>query len=240
MPRIARLGFTPWIFLALILGHLPVLPIWLGGHPILLNDMLVAYYAYFEDFHRNWTWTHPIPLWSSSYQCGMPMHAYWQSAALYPLTWILFGPFSPLHTIYLFYGLHFALAIAGFFVLGRRIGLHRLASLWSGITFGLSGTMLARYEHPTFLAGWSYLPLLLGLYLRAESRPSWGRVLALALALALQTLGGHPQATAATAILLGLFFLRGIFSRVPKRNLAAPLGPAGAGDVSDWGVNHEW
>ncbi len=221
-----------WMAAAFGLGLLPVLPIWIRGNSMLLEDLLLAYYCYFADFHRNWAWTHPLPLWSGSYQCGMPMNAYWQSAYLYPLTWILFGPFSPLHTIYLFYGLHFGLAIAGFLVLGPELGLIRPAAFWSGMAFGLSGTMLARYEHTTFLAGWSYMPLVLGLYLRLERAPTFRRTLWLALALTLQTLGGHPQATIATAVLLGFFFLRGCLSpSLPKKKLAAPVTAALAAGI---------
>jgi hypothetical protein len=210
-------------FLALI-GLLPVLPALLHGGPVLNNDMLVAYFCYFWDFHRNWSWSHPLVFWSSSYQCGMPMHGYWQSGYLYPVTWLLFGPLSPHVGIYLFYAFHFSLGIYGFLRLGPRLGLHRTASLWAGICFALSGTMLARYEHATFLAGWAWIPLVLHAFLALRDAPGPGTFFAYAGCVALQALGGHPQASAATAILIAVFTVTALL-----RQVRSPAGRDGSG-----------
>ncbi|MDB5103375.1 MAG: conserved rane protein of unknown function [Fibrobacteres bacterium] len=212
----------PIISLLAVLGLSPVLPVLIKGSPILNNDMLVAYFCYFWDFHRNWSWSHPLVFWSSSYQCGMPMHAYWQSGYLYPVTWLLFGPLSPHYGIYLFYAFHFALGIYGFLKLGPRLGLHRTASLWAGICFSLSGTMLARYEHATFLSGWAWMPLVLAAFLALRDRPRPRTLFLYAGAVALQALGGHPQASVTTAILIAAFTLRAFFGRG-----AAPAGVSG-------------
>jgi len=188
-----------------LLGLLPVLPILIKGSPILNNDMLVAYFCYFWDFHKNWSWSHPLVFWSSSYQCGMPMHAYWQSGYLYPLTWLLFGPLTPHYGIYLFYAFHFSLGIFGFLKLGRYLRLHKPASLWAGICFSLSGTMLARYEHATFLSGWAWMPLVLAAYFSLRERPGLRGLFLYSLSVSMQALGGHPQASITTAILIGAF-----------------------------------
>ncbi len=195
------------LLLCAVLGVLPVLPIMLSGSPILNNDMLLAYYSYFCDFHKNWSWSHPLVFWTSSFQCGMPMHAYWQSAFLYPLTWILFGSISPSIGIYWFYAFHFALGIYGFILLGPKLHLHRVASLWGGIVFSLSGTMLARYEHITFLAGWEFIPLVLWAYLNLVERHNLSSIFIYALLVCMQTLGGHPQASVTTALLIFIFTL---------------------------------
>lgn len=193
--------------LCLVLGFLAVMPLVWGRHTVLIQDMLLAYYCYFVDFHRDFAWNH-LPLWSSSYQGGMPMHAYWQSGWLYPVTWLCFGFLRPQTGLYVFYGLHFALAAFGFTVLGPRLRLTRGAALWAGMVFAYSGTLLARYEHPTFLAGWAYMPLVMGLYLRALQRPGMKSLAAYAAAFALQAYGGHPQATITLALaLLPLGFL---------------------------------
>jgi hypothetical protein len=203
-------------FLALI-GLLPVLPALLHGGPVLNNDMLVAYFCYFWDFHRNWSWSHPLVFWSSSYQCGMPMHGYWQSGYLYPVTWLLFGPLSPHIGIYLFYAFHFSLGVYGFLRLGPRLGLHRTASLWAGICFALSGTMLARYEHATFLAGWAWIPLVLHAFLALRDAPAPGTFFIYAGCVALQALGGHPQASVTTAILIGDFTVTALLRKRADR-----------------------
>lgn len=197
--------------LALLAGLLPVLPMLVTGSPVLNNDMLVAYFCYFWDFHRNWSWDSPLVFWSSSYQTGMPMFAYWQSGFLYPVTWVLFGPLSPHIGIHLFYAFHFFLGILGFLKLGPRLGLHRPASLWAGLAFALSGTMLARYEHATFLSGWAWLPLVLNAFLALRDAPGPRNLLLYALAVCLQAFGGHPQASATTAVLIGLFSVAALF-----------------------------
>ena len=209
--------------LAAFLGLLPVLPILIKGSPVLNNDMLVAYFCYFWDFHRNWSWSHPLVFWSSSYQCGMPMHAYWQSGFLYPITWLLFGPLSPHYGIYFFYALHFFLGISGFLRLGPRLGLGRAASLWAGICFALCGTMLARYEHATFLAGWAWMPLVLSAFLALRDDPRPKALFWYAGAVALQALGGHPQASLATAFLIAAFTVTYLL-RKPGRRAAWVLG----------------
>lgn len=232
----------PLLLLALIglLGLLPVLPALLHGGPVLNNDMLVAYFCYFWDFHRNWSWSHPLVFWSSSYQCGMPMHGYWQSGYLYPVTWLLFGPLSPHVGIYLFYAFHFSLGISGFLRLGPRLGLHRTASLWAGICFALSGTMLARYEHATFLAGWAWIPLVLCAFLALRDQPGPGTFFFYAGCVALQALGGHPQASVTTAILIGAFTVTALLR---KAGSAAGAGGSGASvprDSRTRGKNAAW
>ena len=114
-------------------GILPLLPVLARGSPILNNDMLVAYFCYFWDFHRNWGWDNLLPFWSSSYQGGMPMHAYWQSGWLYPITWLLFGPLSPHVGIHLFYAFHFGLAIYGFLKLQDKIMTSSMADKYGEI-----------------------------------------------------------------------------------------------------------
>lgn len=183
------------------------------GSPVLNNDMLVAYFCYFWDFHANWSIESPLVFWSSSYQTGMPMHAYWQSGYLYPITWVLFGPISPHIGIHLFYAFHFALAVFGFMALGPRLALKKPAALWGGLAFGLGGTMLARYEHATFLAGWAWMPLVLAAFLALRDKPGFNTLFAYAFSVAMQALGGHPQASATTAVLIGVFTVAALFRR---------------------------
>ena len=221
---ISLLGFLALIGLIGSIGLLPVLPALLHGGPVLNNDMLVAYFCYFWDFHRNWSWSHPLVFWSSSYQCGMPMHGYWQSGYLYPVTWLLFGPISPHVGIYLFYAFHFSLGVYGFLRLGPRLGLHRTASLWAGICFALSGTMLARYEHATFLAGWAWIPLVLHAFLALRDAPGPKAFFIYAGCVALQALGGHPQASAATAILIAVFTVTAMLRRPVLDPRSGPPG----------------
>ena len=217
--------FKPvWLYPILaFLGLLPVLPILIKGSPILNNDMLVAYFCYFWDFHKNWSWSHPLVFWSSSYQCGMPMHAYWQSGYLYPITWLFFGPLNPLYGIYLFYSFHFSLGIFGFLKLGPYLRLHKPAALWAGLCFSLSGTMLARYEHATFLSGWTWMPLVLAAYFALRDRPSLKTLFLYSLSVALQALGGHPQASITTAMLVAVFTVADLLRRKPTKVVASTI-----------------
>ncbi|HLP41170.1 MAG TPA: hypothetical protein VK465_06655 [Fibrobacteria bacterium] len=205
------------LLLVAAIGLLPVLPMLVAGSPVLNNDMLVAYFCYFWDFHRDWSLTNPFPAWSSSYQTGMPMHAYWQSGYLYPVTWILFGPLSPHVGIHLFYAFHFALGIFGCLRLGPRLYFRLPASLWAGLCFSLSGTMLARHEHATFMAGWTWMPLVLSALLALRDAPGPRAACLYAAAVSLQALGGHPQASATTAILVAAFLLPALLRPRPGR-----------------------
>jgi hypothetical protein len=215
------------ILLCALPGLAAVLPMLLKGSPVLNNDMLVAYFCYFWDFHKAWSFAHPLPLWSSSYQCGMPMHAYWQSGYLYPVTWILFGPISPFIGIHLFYAFHFSLGIFGFLKLGPHLRLKPFAAYWAGLCFGLSGTLLARYEHATFLAGWAWLPAVLAAFLALRDAPGAKTLCAYAACVAMQALGGHPQASAATAFLIGIFTVACIGRAVVTRRLPKSERTAG-------------
>jgi hypothetical protein len=221
MQRLKLFSHSSRLFLLIaILGLLPVLPIMIKGSPVLNNDMLIAYFSYFWDFHKNWSWSHPLVFWSSSFQCGMPMHAYWQSGYLYPITWLFFGPLNPLYGIYLFYAFHFSLGIYGFLRLGPWLRLHKPASLWAGICFSLSGTMLARYEHTTFLSGWCWMPLVLAAYLSLREKPGLKTLFFYALSVSLQALGGHPQASITTALLITAYTIADLIRKkvaLPKR-----------------------
>lgn len=215
--------------LALILGFLPVLPVFLAGSPYLNNDLLPAYFCYFWDFHRDFSFGAPLSFWSSSYQTGMPMHAYWQSGYLYPLTWALFGPFSPLDTFTFFLSLHFSLAFMGTFYLSRFFRIKLPGSLWAALAFSLSGTLLARYEHPTMLVGFSYLPLVLLLFFRLAERPSRSAIAAFAAVIALQALGGHPQASFYSAFAVSVLLLgRLVRDFAPRGRPPQGLGPGAA------------
>lgn len=213
---------TKLILLCLLPGLASVLPILLKGSPVLNNDMLVAYFCYFWDFHKDWSFAHPFPFWSSSYQCGMPMHAYWQSGYLYPVTWILFGPLSPHIGIHLFYAFHFSLGIFGFLKLGPHLRLKPFAAYWAGLCFALSGTMLARYEHATFLAGWAWLPAVLAAFLSLRAAPGPAALARYAACVTLQALGGHPQASAASAILIGGFTAASVARALPGSKAPRP------------------
>jgi hypothetical protein len=226
---IVQVSKTKTILLCALPGLASVLPMLLKGSPVLNNDMLVAYFCYFWDFHKNWSFAHPLPLWGSSYQCGMPMYAYWQSGYLYPITWILFGPLSPHVGIHLFYAFHFALGIFGFLKLGPFLRLKPFAAYWGGLCFALSGTMLARYEHATFLAGWAWLPAVLAAFLALRASPGPKTLALYAGSVTMQAMGGHPQASAAAAILIGIFTVgtlvrAGLARDIPRRSLAWILG----------------
>jgi hypothetical protein len=208
---IQQVSKTKTFLLCALPGLASVLPMLLKGSPVLNNDMLAAYFCYFWDFHKSWSFAHPLPLWGSSFQCGMPMYAYWQSGYLYPITWLLFGPISPHVGIHLFYAFHFSLGIFGFLKLGPSLRLKPFAAYWGGLCFALSGTMLARYEHATFLAGWAWLPAVLAAFLALRASPGPKTLIAYAGSVALQALGGHPQASAASAILIGIYTLASLF-----------------------------
>ncbi|MBF0431447.1 MAG: hypothetical protein HQK83_09225 [Fibrobacteria bacterium] len=210
----------PFLLFCLFLGFLPILHLIWFQSPILKNDMLHHFYNWFLDFHRNWSWREPFVFWSSSYQMGMPMHAYWQTGYLYPLSWLFFGPIHPKQGIYLFYGFHFFLGIWGMVKLAPFLRLGRFGGLWAGICFGISGFVMARYEQPTFLAGYAWMPWVVWGFWGMIKRQGTRSCLKFVFIVSMQCYGGHPQASFITAILIAIYFFGWLIDSLKKGNLS--------------------
>lgn len=139
-----------------------------------------------------------LPLWTPDLFFGAPFLANYQSAVFYPPSVILYlAPFPT--SLSLFLAFHLFVAGTGMAsYLERRSGLRREVAVFGGTVFAFGGylTSLVPLTNQLQVAAW--LPWVL---LAAAELLSTGRrrsFLALTLLLALQLLGGAPEATLLT------------------------------------------
>ncbi|TFH37649.1 MAG: hypothetical protein E4G99_01990 [Anaerolineales bacterium] len=151
-----------------------------------------------------------IPLWNSMLGMGAPLLANLQSALLYPpnlLLW-LFGPENGNGYLVT---LHVLFAGVGMLLLGRKLGLGAFGQMVAGITFSLSGYMVARAWFISINHTAAWLPWILlcaeQVFDRMEQRPAFKQTLpasiGLGLTLAMQWLAGHAQTSWYSLLMLG-------------------------------------
>ena len=154
-------------------------PVLFGGREFLSDGQLSAFYS-------------DITLWSDAWAGG------WPSAA--DLTQMMFSPLRHLFR-HLPYGFNLfvltSYALVSSFMFGYVFYLTRShsAGIVSGLTFGLSGFMMAHLGHTGIVAGVTWMPLLLWTLerLRLNSSPLWIGIGAVSICA--MFLSGHPQLT---------------------------------------------
>lgn len=159
-----------------------------------------------------WPWINPYT------GMGRPFMADPQSAVWYPLTW-LFAVFSPLPAYAAHLWLHHVIAAWGMYRLlrGERGGrsssvfeglgnsgvnhqICRSAAVFGAIAFAFCGFVLAHRVHLTIHAGAAWAPWVFWRLGRLADRPGVRRLVAAVVVAALQTLSGHVQIAAITAL----------------------------------------
>lgn len=160
-----------------------------------------------------------LPLWNPYNFSGAPLLGNFQSAALYPLN-VFYLFFSQIDAWTILVILQPLLSILFTYLYSRTIGLQRLASWLTAISYGLSGFMAVWLEYNTVGHVIAWLPLILLSieHLQKKSNPLW--LGALTAAHAASLLAGHPQVYAYT----GVFSLIYAAFRVPKKILPRIIG----------------
>jgi len=234
-PRVASLIC---IFILLLLPLALFGSVTLGGNTLLPADILFQF-APFQAKAATYGITHPqndlladlilqnypwkqfilqsfgsgeLPLWNPHLFGGVPFLAAGQHSALYPLSLLYYT--LPLPNAYGWYTVaNLWLAGAFMFVLMRTFGIGRIASLFSGIAYQLSGFFVVSVVHQMVIGAAAWLPLILamaeriiqqspGLNRRPASMP-WAFIGAIAIGM--QILAGHIEITIYTA-LVTIFF----------------------------------
>ncbi|MBX7256330.1 MAG: YfhO family protein [Candidatus Hydrogenedentes bacterium] len=172
------------------------------GTDVILQYAQYRYFAAMELLQGD------FPQWNPYLFCGMPYHATWQSALLYPI-----------NVVYLALSIQTAVNIdlmASVFLCGtfmvlwaRGRGLSAPASFFAGCVTMLSGAYYCHVQpgHASYLAGFAWAPLV---FLAADKllespRLTW--VLLGAMAVCMQIFGAHPQAVYVTAFAMGPYCL---------------------------------
>jgi hypothetical protein len=165
------------------------------------------------------------PLWDPWIAGGRPLLADAQSAVFSPFNipaWIL-----PLQTSLAWTALLILWAATfGMYLLARALGMRFAGALMAGVVYGLNLWLVSHLSYP-HAAAWALLPWLLWATERLVRRPDAGSVAVLAVPVALQYFGGHPETS--FHVLLGtvaFFALRLVLAR--RRGVRAPLLAMGA------------
>ena len=134
-----------------------------------------------------------LPLWNPHIMAGRPFVANAQSALFSPFTWpMLVLPFW--WSLGVVAVLKLVTAALGAYLLGRALGMRFAGALLTGIVFGFGLFFVVWLPWP-LSSVWAWLPwVLLGVH-AVVRRPGAPPIAGLALAIALQFFGGHPESS---------------------------------------------
>lgn len=171
-----------------------------------------------------------LPLWNPHIMGGRPFVANAQSALFSPFTWpVLVLPFW--WSLGVVAVLKLVTAALGAYLLGRALGMRFAGALQTGIVFGFGLFFVVWVPWP-LSSVWAWMPwVLLGVH-AVVRRPGPLPIAGLALAIALQFFGGHPESSFHVLVVATLFALL-LLSRSDERlratgRLAAALGAGAA------------
>lgn len=158
-----------------------------------------------------------LPLWNPWVGLGRPLLAELSVPLVYPPTAAACLALGVPAGVLAAFLLHALLGLVGTTLLARQLGAARGPSLLAACAFVAGGDVVGRGQMGQFvyLQPLLWVPLVLHLALRLGERPSWPAAARLALALGLQTLSGHPQATWLGAVAAALLVVA-----------RAPAGPS--------------
>jgi hypothetical protein len=169
------------------------------------RDAAHFYYPLYLRVQQEWDagrW----PLWDPGQNAGMPLLGMPMAAVLYPGK-VLYALFAYAWAARLYTIAHVIVAWAGMFAVARVWGQSAIAAGIAGMAYAFGAPVLFQYCNIIFLVGAAWVPwgfLALELLLHRKSR--WG-LLSLAAVLALQVLGGDPEAAYLTVLCGGVYAL---------------------------------
>ena len=207
--------FGPLCALALLLFcYRPVL---FGGGQFGFRDSAHYYYPLYAKVQSEWQ-AGRVPLWDPSENAGMPLLGNPTAAVLYPGK-LIFALFSYPWAVRWYAVMHSVLAFAGTWVLLRGWKASSTAATLAGLSFAGGAPVLFQYCNIIFLVGAAWIPWgfwAVDRWLRL-GRP--GSLLALAVVLAMQVLGGDPESAYVVGMCAGGYAL--LLARAQSR-LAKP------------------
>lgn len=144
-----------------------------------------------------------FPFWNPLNGMGAPLFANYQTAFLYPLSWILY-PFYRIGGVpalawgfTLLVPIHLGLAGVGTALLLRELGIKPRGQLVAGLAFGLCGYFVARASFFSMIWAGAWLPWLIWAVervIKSDYRSRrWTTTIVLALIASCQLFAGHAQ-----------------------------------------------
>ena len=185
-PMILGLGCT----LALVVACFHA--VFFRGHQFAYRDSGHFYYPLYRVVQQEWEagrW----PLWNPRQNGGTPLLGMPMAAVLYPGKLIYAA--MPYHLAARYYVLaHTIVALLGMLALGRALGLSAIGASIAAIGYAFGAPVLSQYSNVIFLVGAAWLPRgFRAIHRIVAMKTRWG-ILELAVVLALQVLGGDPEA----------------------------------------------
>jgi hypothetical protein len=165
------------------------------------RDAAHFYYPLYYRVQQEWS-AGRLPLWENEENAGMPLLGNPTAAVLYPGK-LIFAPFGVRGYAWgarLYVVAHTLLAVAGMYALARTWGIGREGSALAALGYGFGAPVLFQYCNVIFLVGAAWVPWGLrgaDRWLRLGRRSG---LVELAAALAMQTLGGDPEASYLTGL----------------------------------------
>ncbi len=169
-----------------------------GGQQFAFRDSAHFYYPLYWRVQQEWS-AGRLPMWEPGANGGTPMLGTPMAAVLYPGK-LVFALVPYAWGVRLYTVGHEVLAFWAMMALMRSWGVSRAGATMAGLSYAFGGPVLSDYFNIIYLVGASWVPL----GFRAADR--WLRlgrrsgVVELALVLAMQVLGGDPEAAYLTAL----------------------------------------
>ena len=226
--RIALVIRDPRI-LVLIAPFLLLSPIWAQGKAIFWGTPATQFIPWWVQAWETIS-NGELPLWNPLLGMGTPLLANYQSALLYPGTWIYFVLYRLGGTALMAWGmapvmaLHLAIAGIGMLFLLRQLRLNKFSQTLGALAFSLSGYLVARANFLSINASVAWLPWILwASYLLIKKRDK-KRILYLAILMAIQWLAGHAQIAWYSLLLMALWSLFWMWSDRKRGETRSILG----------------
>ena len=196
------------------------------GKQFAFRDAAHFYYPLYQRVEAEWD-AGRIPLWEPEENGGMPLLGNPTAAVLYPGK-VLFRlmPYPLAARWYVI--AHTLLATAGAVVLARALGIGGVGSVIAGSAYGFGGPILFQYCNIIYLVGAAWMPWALAAVDAWLRRGRLWAIGALAVALAMQVLGGEPQSAYLAGLCAGGYAL--VLARAERKTRAlSPWAALGVG-----------
>ena len=178
--------------------------------------------------------TGALPQWNPYEFAGAPFLATIQPSVFYPPVRLVYAALSGEDAYVALFLIHLVIAAVGSLLLARDLGL----ALWPAVLAAAWVTqpvwLVRIYDHPVFLTGATWVPLLLLTSRRVVRTPSARNMAGLAIVAALQAVSGYPPMVLATSYLLALALVAWLLERsstpdpAPARRIFSALLGASA------------
>ena len=180
-----------------------------------------------EDMFAHYQRAGQLPLWDPDLQMGYPLIAISHLGFFYPLHLVLRQFLPGVLTLNISLFLHTILATVGMYLLLRQEKFQKQSSAIGAFVFAGTGFFVGRYYLTNVILPLSWTPLCLFLLSNWLKKKSYGSLLGLSIAIAMQVLLGQPQAAMISCFCLAIYAIAHFFTDIKKTSLRLiPLIPA--------------